>query len=150
MPGKTPNGIPYVLPNDTIATFPTVSKQIAEAVDKSRELVGAWIPLKLTAAWEPLPRYFNKGPYSGLRVRKVPQGMQIDGGVQAKADYDVIAEFPSGFKPANDAYVTTYDGKGLACICATKATSTGSPGITFMSGTNETRTVVVSTIVPLD
>lgn len=149
MPGKTPNGIPYVLPNDTIATFPTVSKQIAEAVDKSRELVGAWIPLKLTAAWEPLPR-FGKGLYSGLRVRKVPQGMQIDGGVQAKNDYDVIAEFPSGFKPANDAYVTTFDGKGPAFIGITSATSTGAPGITFFRGTNEKRIVAVSTIVPLD
>lgn len=151
MPGKTPNGIPYVLPNDTIATFPTVSKQIAEAVDKSRELVGAWIPLTLTGSWKPFPKPFGgSSPYNGLRVRKVPQGMQIDGAVQATSEYSVIAELPSAFKPKRDTYLAVFDIKGLACIAITPTTSTGSPGIVFVSGTNTERTLFVSAIVPLD
>lgn len=151
MPGKTPNGIPYVLPNDTIATFPTVSKQIAEAVDKSRELVGAWIPLTLTGAWKPFPKPFGgSSPYNGLRVRKVPQGMQIDGAVKTTNEYEVIAELPSAFKPKMDTYLTVFDIKGPAFIAIKPSTSTGSPGITFVSGTNTERTVIVSAIVPLD
>ncbi|ATH95865.1 hypothetical protein [Dermabacter jinjuensis] len=149
MPGKTPNGIPYVLPNDTIATFPTVSKQIAEAVDKSRELVGAWIPLTLTGGWEPLPRYGN-GPYSGLRIRKVPQGMQIDGAVKSTREYNVIAELPKGFTPKNNSFVPVFDSKGVAFIACNIATSTGAPGITFIKGPSNGGMCIISGIVPLD
>lgn len=97
MPGKTPNGIPYVLPNDTIATFPTVSKQIAEAVDKSRELVGAWIPLKLTGGWEAFSA-FGMETYAGLRVRKLPSGIQIEGAVKGGMPNAVMADLPTQFK----------------------------------------------------
>lgn len=97
MPGKTPNGIPYVLPGDTIATFPTVSKQIAEAVDKSRELVGAWIPLKLTGGWEAFSA-FGMETYAGLRVRKLPSGIQIEGAVKGGMPNAVMADLPTQFK----------------------------------------------------
>lgn len=97
MPGKTPNGIPYVLPNDTIATFPTVSKQIAEAVDKSRELVGAWIPLKLSGGWEGFST-FGMETYAGIRARKLPSGIQIEGAVKGGMPTAAMAELPTQLK----------------------------------------------------
>lgn len=143
MPGKTTNGVPYALTTDPVANYPSTSKQLAEIIDRSNMLIADWVNLPLNSPWKP---YVGGGDYySGLRARKTPLGVMLQGMIIGGSKSTDIAFLPSALTPTVSTLIPVQSQNEYGCI---KIGTNGQ--VHYYAGPTKPSFIALNLLFPLD
>lgn len=114
-----------------------------EAVDELGALKpGDWVDLTLTSPWY---AYDSAGTsyYPGVRARKVPAGVQIQGMVRGGSENTEIFNLPTGLTPEYGSHYPAISNGVAACVFVSK-----SGQFRYISGGSSTAYVSINLIIP--
>ncbi len=104
---------------------------------------GAWVDLSLTAPWVP---YSTTGTtyYPGMRARRVPGGVQVQGIVKGGEANSEVCNLPAGLAPEFSGHFAAISNGEAACVFVSN-----SGQVRYISGGSSTAYVSYNLVLPI-
>ena len=104
---------------------------------------GAWVDLPLADPWRAYDPDGNSY-YPGMRARRVPGGVQIQGMVKGGGDNTVVCMLPTGLVPEYGGHFTAISNGVSACVFVSN-----SGQVRYISGGSSTAYVSYNLVIPI-